>query len=395
MKKNTLAAVFLLQAAFATAQWTQQPVEFGDRYNHVVLLNDKIGFIDGPGKVLKTTDGGATWEDVYMGMDVSIVDISFLTEQTGFISAERMGMPFISSTVDGGKNWKDMELMMDAGKMIFTSSQVGHMASGHGMIHRTTDGGEMWMDAGEHGNVSTGDFCFLDKNTGYFAGWYNGSIIKTTNEGATWESLNITGDFLDIYFPSPNVGYTAGLFGSVSKTEDAGVTWRKLETGLPVDINLFSIHCTDDNTCYAVGDLGTILRTTDGGEHWALMESGTKQKLNAIACKAGSCFIVGDSGVVLKSTEVILSDTKHEKMKPQLQMYPNPSNDQVTLQYSATLSTNAYVLVYDAQGRLLDKIAFNRERVVLDGKKLGAGIYSCSFYVNNEFQGTQKLVIYQ
>jgi photosystem II stability/assembly factor-like uncharacterized protein len=395
MKKNILAAIFILQAALSMAQWTQQNVEFGDRYNHVVFVSDKVAFIDGPGKILKTTDAGTTWEDVYMGMDVSIVDFSFLSEQIGFISAERMGMPFISSTVDGGRTWKEMELMMDAGKMIFTSPEIGHMASGHGMIHRTTDGGEMWMDAGEHGNVSTGDFCFLDKNTGYFAGWYNGSIIKTTDEGATWESLHITGDFLDIYFPSANVGYTAGLFGSVTRTEDAGVTWKKLETGLPVDINLFSIHCTDDKTCYAVGDLGTIVRTTDAGEHWSLMESGTKQKLNAIACKGGNCFIVGDSGVVLKSTEVVLSDPKNEKLKPQLLMYPNPSADQVTLQYSTAAINNAYVLVYDAEGRLLDKLAFSKERVVLDGKKLGAGIYSCSLYVNNEFQGTQKLVIYQ
>lgn len=395
MKRNSFIAMFLLYTTVTMAQWLPVQAEYNDRYNHVVFVNNKVGFIDGPGKILKTIDAGATWQTIYSDAAVSIVDISFLSEKTGFISAEREGKPFLGRTDDGGKTWKSYKLNTEAGKLIFISTDVGFMATSHGAIVRSDNGGMMWMHIGEHKNVSTGDFCFLNEEVGYFAGWYNGSIVKTTNGGMTWESLHMTGDFLDIYFPTLRTGYTAGLFGGIMKTEDEGISWRSLDTGLPIDINLFSIHCTDNNTCFAVGDKGTLISTTDGGEHWELQQTGTTQKLNAITCKGGNCYIVGDSGIVLKALDIVQSCCKEEEFKKELSIYPNPSSGQVTIQYNKAFMNNVYVLIHDVQGRLIDKVLLTKERVSFDGKNLGAGVFSCSLYVNNELQETQKLVIYQ
>lgn len=395
MKKNSFIAIFLLYATVSMAQWLPLNVEYNDRYNHVIFVNDKTGFIDGPGKVLKTSDAGMSWQTIYDDAAVSIVDISFLSDQIGFIAAEREGKPFISKTINGGKKWDSYDLDMDAGKMIFTTPEIGHMASTHGMILRTDDGGHMWMHSGEHENVSTGDFCFLNENVGYFAGWYNGSIVKTIDGGMTWQSLHMTGDFLDIYFPTEKIGYTAGLFGGVMKTEDEGITWRPMETGLPKEVNLFSIHCTDENTCFAVGDNGTLINTTDGGEHWELQQTGTAQKLNAITCNGGNCYIVGDSGIVLKAMDIVQSCCNKEELKKGLVLYPNPSAGQVNAQFKQAVTNNAYLLIHDVQGRLVDKIMITKERLSIDGKSLGAGVFSCSLYINGELQETHKLVIYQ
>ena len=392
MKKYTLFAAFLVYAVISKAQWMPQTVEHCDRLNHVIFVNDKTGFTDGPGRVLKTTDGGFSWQEVYSEANVSIVDISFLSEQVGFIAAEREGKPFIARTNNGGKDWTIKDLSIDAGKMIFLSADEGLMASEHGMVFHTENSGKQWMHAGVHDNVSTGDFCFINNKIGYFAGWYNGSIIKTVDGGMTWQSLHVTGDFLDIYFPSKTTGYTAGLFGSITKTEDEGVTWKTLNTGLPKEINLYSIYCTDNNTCYAVGDNGTMIKTIDGGEHWAIQETNTSQKLNAITCNDHDCYVVGDGGIVLKASNIV--PEKIAELTSQLQLYPNPSAGEVTIRYNTSLGSNAYVLIYDVQGRLIENIPFTKEQLVLNGKSIGVGVYSCSLYVDDQLKETQKLVVY-
>lgn len=108
------------------------------------------------------------------------------------------------------------------------------------------------------------------------------------------------GEYLDVYFPTENTGYIAGLFGKIMKTTDKGETWTELNTGLSDQITLYSIACTNENTCYAVGDKGTIIKTTDGGATWKTEKSGTLEKLNEISIRENTCFVAGDAGVFLR-----------------------------------------------------------------------------------------------
>lgn len=72
--------------------------------------------------------------------------------------------------------------------------------------------------------------CFTDINTGYSAG-QNGTILKTTDGGASWTSLSSgTGcDLTSIVFPDASTGYAAGgnlypyPIGTILKTTDAGL----------------------------------------------------------------------------------------------------------------------------------------------------------------------------
>ncbi len=352
-----------------------------------------VGFIDGNGKVLRTVDAGVTWEIVYNDPQMSIVDIYFLDELNGLVSADKNGKSIFLHTYDGGETWTVHDLPITAGKMVFTSINIGHMAAEHGMIYTTMDGGHHWHHSGVHDNVSVGDFHFLTEDVGYFAGWYNGSIVKTSNNGQTWESLKVTGDFLDIFFSSSNVGYTAGLFGGITKTEDGGMTWKSQQTQLPIDINLYSIHCVDDTTCIAVGDSGTVIKTSDGGLHWQQLSTGTKQRLNAIACKHGDCYITGEGGVVLKTGAIITSVNDATIAYGKLKLFPNPSSGSVLASFKAAENQTAFITIHDIHGREVSQLPLENGKAIINGQSLGAGVYSCSLYINNALRETQKLVI--
>ncbi|NIW70633.1 hypothetical protein GWN15_17380, partial [candidate division KSB1 bacterium] len=66
---------------------------------------------------------------------------------------------------------------------------------------------------------------------------------------------------------------------------------------LPQGNDLRDVSFIDANTGIAVGIYGTIIRTTDGGVTWSIQNSGTTQPLYAVSLiNADTGTAVGDSG---------------------------------------------------------------------------------------------------
>jgi photosystem II stability/assembly factor-like uncharacterized protein len=304
MKKIAfLAVIFWTNGAFS--QWTMSRINENENHNNVSLLSNKIAFMDSYGKIMKTSDGGLTWSTVYSDAGSTIVDLFFINGKTGYFNVEKGTSTFLKKTKDGGKTWSSSAAPA-SGKIYFTNPSTQILATfGHdGGVFKSTDGGITFGNQKTHSHGhSIGDIFFVTPNEGYLTGWFpDGYIIKTMDGGETWMHVNVPkGDFLDVYFPSLNVGYTTGLFGKVWKTTDRGTTWTELNTGLSAQITLYAIACSNENTCYAVGDEGTIIKTIDGGLNWKVQKTGTKVKLNDISIKGKTCLVVGDAGVVLKS----------------------------------------------------------------------------------------------
>jgi photosystem II stability/assembly factor-like uncharacterized protein len=301
MKKIAfLAAILLANEAFS--QWTLSSINKDENHNNVTLLSDKIAFTDGYGKILRTTNGGKSWETVYSEAGATVVDLFFVNEKTGAFNVEQGDKTFLKKTQDGGKTWETLPAPA-SGKIYYTnpSTQILATFGHHGGVFKSTDGGVNFGQKTHGHGHSVGDLFFVTPDVGYLTGWFHGFILKTTDGGETWPHLDAPkGEFLDVHFPSLNVGYTAGLFGKVWKTTDSGATWTELNTGLPDEITLYALACADEQTCYAVGDAGTIIKTVDGGTTWQVEKTGTKEKLNDISIKDKTCFVVGDAGVFLK-----------------------------------------------------------------------------------------------
>lgn len=111
------------------------------------------------------------------------------------------------------------------------------------------------------------------------------SIYKTTDGGATWETLKGMGlaPFNVIFFDE-NTGVAGGRSAgckcsALSRTTDGGKTW-KLDsvrsaagtvTQVPASFGINAFSMTDPTTAYAAGSNGTLLRTRDAGATWTRM----------------------------------------------------------------------------------------------------------------------------
>jgi photosystem II stability/assembly factor-like uncharacterized protein len=210
------------------------------------FLNDQKGFAVGgedfcegagcvpPGSfVLRTLNGGATWEKVYTLIEKSeLSSVYFVNAATGFCA----GGDLIIKTSDSGRTWNEYRVNDLGGKLMkitFTNTQKGYITS-HAKIVATTDGGLTWRAMSTH------------QNPGYYAISAPGGVlyvaginkmIKSSNEGAVWSELsNSPIDIFALHFINSKKGfafgrgnYAGGDFGhsyaSIYFTSDGGKTW--------------------------------------------------------------------------------------------------------------------------------------------------------------------------
>jgi photosystem II stability/assembly factor-like uncharacterized protein len=96
--------------------------------------------------------------------------------------------------------------------------------------------------------------------------------------------------------------FAVGAFGSVFRSDDAGLSWTAQVT--PVNQSLFDVSFVDRDHGIVVGKSGIVLRTSDGGESWQRVESTTRKHLfSAQMTDARRGWAVGDWGVVVHTTD--------------------------------------------------------------------------------------------
>jgi photosystem II stability/assembly factor-like uncharacterized protein len=232
------------------------------------FINENLGYCTTGGSygghVYKTINGGVTWVIQNNGnyvIDEGITSISFLDENTGFISGG-FNRPRVLKTIDGGVTWKEV-LNQKFGKILFLNSQVGYahrIGYSGGRMYKTTDGGNTWNI-----NINVEDeinsFDFLDENNGYFVG-DSGLMYKTKNGGITWEKLKTPyAYYTEVKFYSKNVGYIFDDYGLLYKTMDGGASWKNLTTINSYGSPSNNISIVEENI-YVGGNYGKILKSS-------------------------------------------------------------------------------------------------------------------------------------
>jgi len=147
-------------------------------------------------------------------------------------------------TYDGGETWTTImegsqwPILRLANRIQFLSAQVGFWMhsnasnlGGSCSILKTTDGGNTWNSINQGiGFINGSYFYFLDENNGYLC--QQNVLMHTVDGGGTWLSVPNTPQFSQIKFLTPMLGFGIGY--SLSKTEDGGISWTELPVYKPI-----------------------------------------------------------------------------------------------------------------------------------------------------------------
>jgi photosystem II stability/assembly factor-like uncharacterized protein len=165
-----------------------------------------VGRWNGPAVFVKSADRGRTWTSRSVAPLASgLVDVFFFNDQDGFAvgglglgtseAEQRASRTVVLRTSDGGATWQTRYLSEGAGewawKITFVDDQVGYVTTegpaGRGIVLKTVDGGESWTPLVVDPGASFQGVAFVDRNRGW-AGSFP-TLFATTDGGASWTPL--------------------------------------------------------------------------------------------------------------------------------------------------------------------------------------------------------------
>ena len=263
------------------------------------------------GGLWKTTNNGVTWEPIFDNENTSTIgaiaiapsDPSIVWVGTGE-PANRQSSSWgdgIYKSTDGGKTWTNMGLQEShhIGRVVIHPTNpdivyvaaLGHLwgANKERGLFKTTDGGKTWVNT-LFINENTGCVdvaidprspdtvyaaAYQRRRTGYgfSGGGPHSGLYKTTDGGTTWTQLTNglpTGDTgrigIGIYRNDPNIVYAIieNKDGGVFRSEDKGLTWKKMSSTNPRPMYYSNIRI-DPNNDQRVWVLGTRMYTSEDG----------------------------------------------------------------------------------------------------------------------------------
>ena len=151
MKKLLLIICLVLHSS-VNAQWFwQNPLPQGNDLWSVHFINSNTGWMVGEvGTILRTTDGGSTWENQVSGSKKMLRSVFFTDADNGWAcghTGTSAGNGTILNTTNGGSVWEEQTTGINGWylSVYFTDSNLGWLVGlidSSGLILKTIDGGQ-------------------------------------------------------------------------------------------------------------------------------------------------------------------------------------------------------------------------------------------------------------
>jgi photosystem II stability/assembly factor-like uncharacterized protein len=250
--------------------WYTQAIIDDNLYWDIEVINDQIVIVagesstlPGTGIIYKTTDGGLTWKLKY-NYQFIIHGLKFVNTLVGW-AVTNTG---ILKTIDGGETW-NIQVANPGGQLYgleFLDEQIGWVVGLHKIL-KTTNSGSTWTEQFNDNSIVFTNVKFIDAQYGFVVG-YDGRIMKSTNGGLIWNQLNsaTTSLLFGLEMIDVNLIWVTGDNGTVKKSTDGGITWNLVSIGNSE--RLRNILFADSQTGWIVGTNKTILKTNDAGASW-------------------------------------------------------------------------------------------------------------------------------
>jgi photosystem II stability/assembly factor-like uncharacterized protein len=259
------------------------------------FFNNQTGLVTGHTEtqsiILRTKDGGMTWEETLVPEFEWIAAVQFIDDSTGFFSARKPGQDSYSlyKTTDRLKSWSMIDHSHNITTFFFLDRDQVCAIAGNSML-KSTDGGNTWKEKLYLGNLKL-DKLYFWNNVGlsFYRGGNiiiglappgRGTLLKSADQGEHWTIDKLTYDFQDVCFINQDRGFAAGGdlymhrptsgYGDMFVTDDGGKTWEVSFSTYQKIESCFFVNPTLGFLLSRVigGSSSDIYKTTDGGKSW-------------------------------------------------------------------------------------------------------------------------------
>ena len=412
LKNKVLLLLLLAVAGLAKAQqWKELHTGVDEPLFDICCINTSNVLACGPnGLIVKTEDGGQTWEQKNSNAEANLFLLKFANEQVGFACGEET----LLKTTDGGESWINVETNPEMGfhygygtlsqpNLFLVDADTIYVTDSYNNLWKSIDCGESFEKALDLQYTMEDfykfDLCFED-NVGYLVG-YDSSLFplgltafKTLDYGKTWEAIEFNeceSRLSAVHFVDKDHVRLFGYFATspdeyygILETSDGLGSYSLLQpielwAGFPDPWGYgeFLAFSSEKTGCFVYSltsvkgqsDIQSFaLLTHDNGETWAQAPTGINEEnyLFSVDGVDSVFYIASINGYVYRIDDINYAGI-NEKVDC-VKVFPNPAMDIVYIEGAEA----AEVQVYNALGQLV-KTVQNTNEVNLEG--LLQGVY--------------------
>ena len=157
-----------------------------------------------------------------------------------------------------------------------------------------------------------------------------------------------------------------------------GTSWTSVNSGLPAKTPVLSLGISGNKVLAGTGT--GIYLSTNNGSNWVDISSGlaTNTIANCISFDNTYSYIATNGAGVWKRplNEIVTGIEFIEFNKDKILVYPNPSNDIITVELQELKSVQSYMIsIYDIKGQLINDFLTSGNKTNIDVSAFSGGIY--------------------
>jgi len=390
-----------------TQKWFRQPLNYWQRWYDIKFVDSLTGFIVGEhGTILKTIDGGNTWQETYVGSALPLRTICYVSSEN-ILAAGDNG--FVYQSTNLGENWERINIgtTQNIRGIRFSTETDVWIYGENGLLLHTTDGGKNWRTSLPDSlpNIS-GISIQSPAGNQLIVYLEDGTYLRSIDNGSTWTTGTLgTTHKINSVIEKDFHHWIVGDSGTVIYYR-ANNEWMNVNVPSPITVR--DIYVKNETTLYAAGDNGKIFYTTNGGTDWFSQYTADSHNLYSIEFINDTLgFAVGSGGTILKTySSGTVTAIKYNTVTIPTQFqtypnYPNPFNPTTIISYDLPSRARVKIDVYNLLGQVVETVIDGiqepgHKKILWDGSNLPSGVY---FYVisvidkDKNFYNVQKMIL--
>jgi hypothetical protein len=314
-------------------------------------------------KILRSSDGGASWTDVGTAQLSPIIwSVAVDSQGTVFAGTDFRG---VFRSTDDGSSWIASNLTTQRISCLLLTKQgkafAGVWDEG---IYRSTDGGAMWTLVGASGHkvrsiIETPDGVLVAATD---TTAQEGRLYRSTNGGEAWTKIGLglsSGVVHSLVSVSAETLFAGTAGQGIYRSTNTGDYWSSSYLFLPTTVSC--LVAVGDKGVFAGLLEGGVILTTDTGNSWFFEESGLPNlEVHSLMLGLDGRLYAGTGEGLCRSATVLTGiSTNANAIGPpglDLHAHPNPFNTETMLSYDVPETGPVRLDVFDLRGRRISLI---------------------------------------